>query len=70
MLPSASLPNLSEPGILGTGAILGGLAGRTLARLLGYDADKCMRWAVDGGYVGSGIALGVYLIVNFLEVGV
>lgn len=42
---------------------------RTAAWVLGYDEDKGIRWAVDGSYYGTGIALAVYLIVNFLEVG-
>jgi hypothetical protein len=68
MLTSASLPNPSEPGFIGTGAVLGAFAGRAIAWVLGYDADKGMQWAVDGGYWGSGIALGVYLTVSLLEV--
>jgi len=42
---------------------------RTVAWALGYDEDKGIRWAVHGSYYGTGIALAVYLIVNFLEVG-
>jgi hypothetical protein len=70
MLTSASLPNPSDAGIIGTGAILGALVGRALAWALGYDADRGMRWGVDGGYWGSGISFVVYLVVNFLEAGV
>jgi hypothetical protein len=69
MLPSAVLPNLSEPGLIGFGAALGAVFARTAAWALGYDEDKGIRWAVDGSYYGAGIALAVYLIVNFLEVG-
>jgi hypothetical protein len=69
MLTSASLPDFSDSGIIGTGGILGALLGRAIAWVLGYDADKGMRWAVDGGYWGSGIALGIYLVVNLLKVG-
>jgi hypothetical protein len=36
--------------------------------VLGYDADKRIRLAVEGSYYGTGVALAVYLIVNFLEV--
>jgi hypothetical protein len=70
MVPSAVLPNPAEPGFMGVGAVLGALVGRTAAWVLGYDADNRMQWAVDGSYYGTGISLGVYLIVNFLEVGV
>lgn len=70
MLTSASLPDLSDPGIIGTGGILGALVGRMAAWAFGYDADKGMRWAVDGGYWGSTIAFGIYLVVNFLKAGV
>jgi hypothetical protein len=68
MFTSASLPNPSEPGFIGSGAILGALAGRTIAWMLGYDADKIMRWSIDGSYWGSGVAFVVYLTVNVLEV--
>lgn len=68
MLTSAGLPNLSEPGFIGTGAVVGGFVGRTIAWMLGYDADKAMQWAIDGSYWGSGFALGVYLTVSLLEV--
>lgn len=68
MLTSASPPDPFEPGFIGTGAILGAFAGRTIAWILGYDADKAMQWAIDGSYWGSGIALAVYLTVSLLEV--
>jgi hypothetical protein len=70
MLTSASLPDLSDSGIIGTGGILGALLGRMAAWALGYDADKGMRWVVNGGYWGSGIAFGVYLVINLLKAGV
>jgi hypothetical protein len=70
MFTSAGLPDWPDLGIVGTGGILGALVGRAAAWALGYDADKGMRWGVDGGYWGSAIALGVYLVVNFLKAGV
>lgn len=70
MVPSAVLPNPAEPGFIGIGAILGGLGGRAIARALRYDSDKCTQWAVDGSFYGAIGALGVYLIANFLELGV
>jgi len=69
MVPSAVLPNPTEPGLIGFGAALGAVLGRTVAWVLGYDEDKYIRWAVDGSYCGTGIALAIYLIVNLLEAG-
>ena len=69
MVPSAALPNPAEPGVIAIGAALGAFIGGTVARTLRYDADSCMRWAVEGGYYGTGAALGLYLVVNVLEVG-
>jgi membrane protein YqaA with SNARE-associated domain len=69
MLPLAVLPNPAEPSFIGIGAALGALVGRTLAWALGYAADNRMQWALDGSYYGTGVALGVYLVVNFLEAG-
>ncbi len=69
MVPSAGLPNFAEPDLIGFGAVLGAALARTVAWLLGYDDDKGIRWAVNGGYCGTVVALAVYLIVNLLEVG-
>lgn len=69
MVPSAVMPNPTEPGPIGFGAALGAVFARTVAWVLGYDEDKCIRWAVDGSYCGAGIAFAVYLIVNLLEAG-
>jgi len=69
MLPTAALPNPAEPGFIAIGGALGAFFGGTIARTLRYDADSCMRWAVEGGYYGTGIALSAYLAVNALEVG-
>jgi hypothetical protein len=69
MVPSAALPNPAEPGVVAIGAAVGAVCARTAAWVLGYDEDKCIRWAVDGSYYGTGIALAMYLIVNSLEMG-
>jgi len=69
MLTSASLPDFAEPGVLGVGAVVGAMVGRTIAWALGYDADNRMQWSVDGSYWGSGIAFVAYLIGNLLEGG-
>lgn len=69
MVPSAAFPDPAEPGLVGFGAVLGAAVARTVAWRLGYDEDKCIRWAVDGSYYGTAIALGIYLVVNLLEVG-
>lgn len=69
MLTSAAIPSPADPGIIAIGAAAGAVCGRVTAWVLGYDADKRIRWAVDGSYYGTGISLGLYLIVNFLEVG-
>jgi hypothetical protein len=42
---------------------------RTAAWVLGYDEDKGIRWAVDGSYYGTGIALAAYLDRQFLGGG-
>lgn len=68
MLPSAALPNPAEPGVIAIGATLGAVAGGTVARALRYSSDNRMQWTVEGSYYGSGVALIVYLAVNFVEV--
>lgn len=68
MVPSAVLPNPAEPGVIAVGGAFGAILGRALARALRYDADKQMRWFVEGSYYGSSAALVLYLFVNFIEV--
>lgn len=67
MVPSAVIPSPADPGILAIGAAVGAVCARMTAWVLGYDADKRIQWAVEGSYYGTGFALAVYLIVNFLE---
>lgn len=70
MVPSAALPNPTEPTIVAFAAALGALAGGTIARALRYDADESMRWAFEGSFYGSWIALVGYVIANIVEVAV
>jgi hypothetical protein len=69
MLPAAALPHPADPMFISLGATIGGLSGRTIARMLGYDADRRMHWTVEGGYVGTVIALGAYMAANALAKG-
>lgn len=69
MLTSAVIPSPADPGIIAIGAAAGAVCGRVTAWALGYNADRRIRWAVNGSYYGTGISFGLYLIVNFLEVG-
>lgn len=68
MFPSAVLPSPAEPGVIAIGAALGAVVGGMVARALRYSSDNRMHWAVEGSYYGSGFALIVYLVVNFVEV--
>jgi carbon monoxide dehydrogenase subunit G len=64
MSPAATLPSLSDPGILAFGAALGAFAANTVARLLRRGNATRLRWSVEGSYVGTAICLGAYLIGN------
>lgn len=69
IVPLASLPNPAEPGFVAIGAAIGAFAGGTAGRVLRYDADNWMRWAAEGSYYGTGLSLGVYLVVNVMRLG-
>jgi hypothetical protein len=68
MLPTAALPNPSDPGFVAFGAVLGAFVGEMIARRLRYGDDKRMRTVVDGSYYGTGIALLFYVAANAREV--
>jgi hypothetical protein len=70
MVPTAALPNPSDPPFIAFGAAIGAFLGGTAARLLPYNADNKMRWGLEGSYYGTGVALCVYLAVNAHKVGV
>jgi hypothetical protein len=70
MLPSAASPNLSEPGIVAFGAIIGGFLGYTAAWARGGDEDVRMRRSAKGSYYGTTIGLVLYLLTNVRASGI
>lgn len=69
MPPLAALPDLSDPGVAGFGALIGGFIGYTSAWLSGEDEDARARRSVKGSYYGTAIALALYLLTNVRAAG-
>lgn len=70
MLPTAALPDLSEPGVVGLGAVIGAFVGGSLALITRQDREVRMRWSVDGSYAGTAAALSLYLLTNVRGMGI
>jgi hypothetical protein len=64
MVPTAALPNLSDPSAVAFGAALGAFFANTVARLMRRGHATRLRWSVEGSHIGTAIALGAYLIGN------
>lgn len=70
-MPSlAALPDLSDPGVVGFGALIGGFIFYSRAWLAGEDEDAQVRQSVKGSYYGTTIALGLYLLTNVRAAGI
>jgi len=68
MVPTASLPNPAEPGMVAFGPAIGAFFGGTIARRMGYPADKSIQWTVEGSYYGTGATLCIYFVVNAISI--
>jgi len=70
MVPVAALPNPSEPGVIGLGALVGGFIGHTAAWIRGGDEDARVRLSIKGSYYGTAIGLGIYVLTNVRAVSI